>query len=293
MNGGGGGLDRLVSSGVTSVPHAMMQANESLYIGEFDLEPLQMTTQIQLPDMEALRLRSNRMGSPPAQLHHLMPPSHQLMPGAGHHQLQQHTGDSVHDQLRLLQPSNSGLSPVSSNTLTTMKYPGTPPDTPPCSSSPSPHYQMTSVTTTVPTATIGLTDVTELVWRGYNQDQALDLRGQCDLTGGRSDKLGEAGTWLSMEYVDTEDPNNLRHCTTVISALPPTSSPDHSLGDHHGGRDDLSQGGSVGGGGCIDDVQVDEVTQANHDHVLYLTINIISAGHTQCAGTKQETSWFS
>ena len=48
MNGGGGGLDRLVSSGVTSVPHAMMQANESLYIGEFDLEPLQMTTQIQL-----------------------------------------------------------------------------------------------------------------------------------------------------------------------------------------------------------------------------------------------------
>ena len=39
--------------------------------------------------------------------------------------------------------------------------------------------------------TIGLTEVTELVWRGYNQDQALDLRGQtCDPT-----KLGE-GTWL-------------------------------------------------------------------------------------------------
>merc|ERR1711963_511383 len=123
-----------------------------------------------------------------------MPPSHQLMPGGGRHQLQQHTGDSVHDQLRLLQPSNSGLSPVSSNTLTTMKYPGTPPDTPPCSTSPSPPYQMTSVTSTGAgaTATIGLTDVTELVWRGYNQDQALDLRGQCDL--GRADKLGEPGT---------------------------------------------------------------------------------------------------
>ena len=42
----GAGLDRLV-------PHAMMQTNESLYIGEFDLEPLQMSTQIPLPDMEA------------------------------------------------------------------------------------------------------------------------------------------------------------------------------------------------------------------------------------------------
>ena len=83
-------------------------------------------------DQSHCRLRSHRMGSPPAQLHHLMPPSH---PGHGgvmqHHQPQ----DNVHDQLRLL-PANSGLSPVSS-----MKYPGTPPDTPPCSSSPSPHYQ--------------------------------------------------------------------------------------------------------------------------------------------------------
>ena len=64
----GSGLDRLV-------PHAMMQANESLYIGDFDLEPLQMSSQIQLPDMEALRLRQ-RMGSPPSQLHHLMPAPH-------------------------------------------------------------------------------------------------------------------------------------------------------------------------------------------------------------------------
>ena len=63
----GGGLERLVSSGAHSMMqvvtnhedkltnHIMMQTNESLYIGEFDLEPLQMTTQIQLPDMEALR----------------------------------------------------------------------------------------------------------------------------------------------------------------------------------------------------------------------------------------------
>ena len=64
----GGGLDRLVQ-----LPGNMMQTNESLYIGDFDLEPLQMSAQIPLPDMEALRLRSHRMSSPPAQLHHLMP----------------------------------------------------------------------------------------------------------------------------------------------------------------------------------------------------------------------------
>ena len=47
------GLDRLVS-----VPHAMMQANESLYIDDFNLESLQIQQiqQIQLPDMDALRL---------------------------------------------------------------------------------------------------------------------------------------------------------------------------------------------------------------------------------------------
>jgi len=240
MSGQVGGLERLV-------PHAMMQtASESLYIGEFDLEPLQMSaTQIQLPDMDALRLRSHRMSSPPAQLHHLMPASHG---GAG---VELGAG-------QMLQPPSTVTT---HHTLTTMKYPGTPPDTPPCSSSPSPGapgpYTMSqSVSTGAATATIGLTDVTELVsWR-YNQDQvhALDLRGQCPDLGGRGqvvgDKLGE-GAWLSMEYVDTEDPQ-LRHCTTVISALPPTQlpSPGSSVG---GGK--LEQHGSS----LIDDVQAGEL----------------------------------
>ena len=270
------GLDRLVS-----VPHAMMQANESLYIDDFNLESLQIQQiqQIQLPDMDALRLRSQRLGSPsspgPAQLHSLMPASHSsgLMPTSHHHIVGQEDHNSVHDHLRLLPPvtpcsqhsvmigqqqhSPSSTIVSSQHTLTTMKYPGTPPDTPPCSSSPSPPYpSLTSVTSgSVPTgATIGLTDVTELVsWRypgPGDQVHALDLRGQCDLGGGaRTDKLGEAGAWLSMEYVDTEDPS-LRHCTTVISALPPTSSSPHSLGGQ----------GEAGTNSLIDDVQVGEVT---------------------------------
>ena len=219
----GSGLDRLV-------PHAMMQANESLYIGDFDLEPLQMSSQIQLPDMEALRLRQ-RMGSPPSQLHHLMPAPHPGLSGVGH--------EIVQDHLRVL--------PSSSHTVTDaglgLKYPGTPPDTPPCSSSPSPPYQSLSSVTTSGATTIGLTDVTELVcWRGYNQDQALDLRGQCDL--GRTDKLGESA-WLSMEYVDTEDPN-LRHCT-VIPAMPPSTPTSSSS------KVDTASN-------IVDDIQVGEVT---------------------------------
>ena len=150
------GLDRLVS-----VPHAMMQANESLYIDDFNLESLQIQQiqQIQLPDMDALRLRSQRLGSPsspgPAQLHSLMPASHSsgLMPGPASVQVLGHglgqEDPSVQDHLRLL-PAATGPGsqhtamihqhpPVSSHhTLTSMKYPGTPPDTPPCSSSPSP-----------------------------------------------------------------------------------------------------------------------------------------------------------
>ena len=225
----GSGLERLV-------PHTMM-ANESLYIGDFDLEPLQMSSQIQLPDMEALRLRQ-RMGSPPSQLHHLMPAPHPGLPGVGH-ELVQH--QHQHDHLRVL-PSTSGT--VSDPGLG-LKYPGTPPDTPPCSSSPSPPYQSLSSVTTSGATTIGLTDVTELVcWRGYNQDQALDLRGQCDL--GRADKLGES-TWLSMEYVDTEDPN-LRHCT-VIPAMPP-STPSSST----------SSSKVDSAGNIVDDIQVGEVT---------------------------------
>ncbi len=271
------GLDRLVS-----VPHAMMQANESLYIDDFNLESLQIQQiqQIQLPDMDALRLRSQRLGSPsspgPTHLHSLMPASHSsgLMP-ASHHHIGQEDHNSVHDHLRLLPPvtpcsqhsanmigqqqhSPSSTIVSTQHTLTSMKYPGTPPDTPPCSSSPSPPYpSLTSVTSgSVPAgATIGLTDVTELVsWRypgPGDQVHALDLRGQCDLgAGGRTDKLGEAGAWLSMEYVDTDDPS-LRHCTTVISALPPTSSSPTSLGGH---------GETSGTSSLIDDVQVGEVT---------------------------------
>jgi len=200
------GMDRLV-------PHNMMQTNESLYIGDFDLEPLQMSSvPLQLPDMEALRLRGGRLGSPGAgQLHHLMPPA-----PAPPHNLQ----EVQHDPLRVMpggqvqQVQQQVHGNQSHHTLTTMKYPGTPPDTPPGScSSPSPPYHLSTTVTTA--NTIGLTEVTELVWRGYNQDQALDLRGQtCDPT-----KLGE-GTWLSMEYVDPEDPSLTRHCTsTVISSL--------------------------------------------------------------------------
>ena len=258
----GGGLDRMVS-----LPQSMMQPNDSLYIGDFDLEPLQMNSQIPLPEMESLRLRSHRMSSPPAQLHHLMPPGHSLMSSAPPtHNIQEI--HNIHDPLRLLQtssaqtgiiqhsptPLNTGPVVTTHHTLTTMKYPGTPPDTPPCSTSPSPPYQM-SVATSGATATIGLTDVTELVWRGYNQDQALDLRGQCDL--GRGDKLGES-TWLSMEYVDTDDPT-LRHCTTVISALPPGSTPP---GPCVTNKPETSSGS----GSMIDDLQVGEVTHTTKKH---------------------------
>ena len=264
------GLDRLVS-----VPHAMMQANESLYIDDFNLESLQIQQiqQIQLPDMDALRLRTQRLGSPsspgPAQLHSLMPASHSsgLMPSSSHHQIGHEDPNNVHDHLRLLPPvtpcsqhtamigqhqQSPSSTIVSSQHTLTMKYPGTPPDTPPCSSSPSPPYpSLTSVTSG---ATI--TDVTEVVsWRyplPGDQVHALDLRGQCDIggAGARTDKLGEAGAWLSMEYVDTEDPS-LRHCTTVISALPPTSSSPPSLGSH---------AEATGTSSLIDDVQVGEVT---------------------------------
>ena len=57
----------------------VMQANDTLaYIDDFNMEPL-LTSQLQLPDMEALRLRGHRMGSPPSQLHNMMPPPAQLL----------------------------------------------------------------------------------------------------------------------------------------------------------------------------------------------------------------------
>lgn len=84
---------------------------------------------LQLPDMEALRLRGGRLGSPGAgQLHHLMPPA-----PAPPHNLQ----EVQHDPLRVMpggqvqQVQQQVHGNQSHHTLTTMKYPGTPPDTPP------------------------------------------------------------------------------------------------------------------------------------------------------------------
>ena len=47
---GGGGGDRLVP---------IMQPGDNIYIDDFNLEPLQMNSQIILPDMDALRLNRN------------------------------------------------------------------------------------------------------------------------------------------------------------------------------------------------------------------------------------------
>merc|ERR1719367_854692 len=106
----------------------MQTASESLYIGEFDLEPLQMSaTQIQLPDMDALRLRSQRMSSPPTQLHHLMPANHQAMPPAP---APPHNLQEVHDPLRLMPTTvstnnqvihHSPTQSTTHHTLTAMK----------------------------------------------------------------------------------------------------------------------------------------------------------------------------
>ena len=111
------------------------------------------------------------MGSPPSNLHNLMPPP--ASQGGGDQQ--------QHDLLRLLpehhHPGHHLLGMPQH--LGSMKYPGTPPDTPPSSSPTSPYHHLGVITSASAsgTTTIGL-DVTELVWRGYpgnnNQDQVDD-----------------------------------------------------------------------------------------------------------------------
>jgi len=194
----GQGSDRLV-------PQVVMQGSDTLaYIDEFNMEPLLQST-LQLPDMDGLRLhRGQRMGSPPgSNLHNLMPPP------------SSQGGDQQHDLLRLLPDHHHpGHHLVGMpQHLGSMKYPGTPPDTPPSSSPTSPYHHLGVITSASAsgTTTIGL-DVTELVWRGYpgnnNQDQALDLRGQCET------KPGECGGWLSMEAAYPEDEGEpLQPCT--------------------------------------------------------------------------------
>ena len=132
-----------------------MQPNDTLaYIDDFNMEPL-LTSQLQLPDMDALRVRGQRMSSPPTHLHNLMPPP------------APQPGDQHGDLLRLLPDQHHQHQHLGG-----MKYPGTPPDTPPSSSPTSPYHHLGVITSSA--TTIGI-DVSELVWRGYqvtnNQDQ--------------------------------------------------------------------------------------------------------------------------
>merc|ERR1712130_857247 len=142
-----------------------LQTSDPLaYIDDFNLEPLQLNSQLQYPDMETIRLHRHTspafhrpLGSspPPHSLHTLLPPP-QAFPG-----------------------------------LQEVRYSS--PETPP-GSTPSPG----SAHSTLPPAPLQLTSLevtaTELVWRGgtlHQQDQALDLRGQCEA------RLGE---WVAMDY---------------------------------------------------------------------------------------------
>ena len=190
---GGGGGDRLVS---------IMQPGESLYIEDFNLDTLQMNTQLILPDMEPLRINRRGMNSP-SQLHNLMPANHGMVSG--------HLSDL--DTLRNIPHSLSNSmmsSPPTHHTLTNMKYPGTPPDTPP-GSSPSPPYHTLTTSMSSP-STINV-EVSEILWKNY-QDQPIDLRGQCEL--GR-DELQEK--WLSsLDY--SGDESGLRQQLGMVSNLP-------------------------------------------------------------------------
>jgi len=106
--------------------------------------------------------------------------------------------------------------------------------------------------------------VTELVWRGY-QDQALDLRGQCDL-GRDPTKLGEGG-WLSMEYADPDD-MNMRHCGSVISGLPPSTKQESPP--------------------VVNDEQV--VSNFCYYNLFQILIWSVSACYLECERAKQKTS---
>jgi len=143
-----------------------LQTSDPLaYIDDFNLEPLQLNSQLAYPDMETIRLHRHSspttafhrpLGSPPPpSLHTLLPPP-QVFPS-----------------------------------LQEVRYSS--PETPP-GSTPSPSLSYP----TLPPAPLHLTSLevtaTELVWRGgtlHQQDQALDLRGQCEA------RLGE---WVAMDY---------------------------------------------------------------------------------------------
>jgi len=142
-----------------------LQTSDPLaYIDDFNLEPLQLNSQLQYPDMETIRLHRHSspsfhrpLGSspPPHSLHTLLPP------------------------------------PQAFPSLQEVRYSS--PETPP-GSTPSPGSAYSSL----PPAPLHLTSLevtaTELVWRGgtlHQQDQALDLRGQCEA------RLGE---WVAMDY---------------------------------------------------------------------------------------------
>jgi len=142
-----------------------LQTSDPLaYIDDFNLEPLQLNSQLQYPDMETIRLHRHTspafhrpLGSspPPHSLHTLLPP------------------------------------PQAFPSLQEVRYSS--PETPP-GSTPSPGSAYSSL----PPAPLHLTSLevtaTELVWRGgalHQQDQALDLRGQCEA------RLGE---WVAMDY---------------------------------------------------------------------------------------------
>jgi len=144
-----------------------LQTSDPLaYIDDFNLEPLQLNSQLQYPEMETIRLHRHSspgfhrpLGSspPPHSLHTLLPP------------------------------------PQAFPSLQEVRYSS--PETPP-GSTPSPGSSAYS--TQLPPAPLQLTSLevtaTELVWRGgtlHQQDQALDLRGQCEA------RLGE---WVAMDY---------------------------------------------------------------------------------------------
>ena len=193
-----------------------MQPGDSLYIEDFNLEPLQMSSQLILPDMDALRLnRSRGMCSPGVQLHNLMPVNTHGLPNG-------HLTD-LHDPLRHLSNSIpcSMIQTSSHHTLASMKYPGTPPDTPP-GSSPSPPYHTLTTTTSMRDLTASISspstinvEVSEILWKNY-QDQPIDLRGQCDL--GRDPGDLQEAKWLSS--LDYSSPDEMRQVGLVAGMSP-------------------------------------------------------------------------
>jgi hypothetical protein len=239
VDGGGDPADRLVpNSVIMTAAAAAAAAADNLYIEDFNLEPLQqMTTsqhaQLVLPDMDALRLcrggrASGGLGSPGGGIsssqhnssnhhhhHHHQHQLHALMPAnptTHGGMLQLHNQTTATLQLADMQdPLRLGLTASyghhhhhhqQQHTPSSMKYPGTPPDTPPggmSTGSPSPPYPG-QISLASPSATTINVDVSEIVWRSY-QDQPIDLRGQCDL-GGRGDPgdLAEAKWLSSLEY---------------------------------------------------------------------------------------------